>query len=120
MDCSCFQMSKMVYLLSVPIKHRKIVQSKQHLKLQLFVYQAQYVFVHNALLLAFEIGDTVIPTAQFLSKNTQFQTKDPTSGKSALEKQFQVLFTSLVPDTCSGATNEIKNLFNSVICNCIS
>lgn len=78
--------------------------------------------MHKALLLAFEIGDTVIPTAQFLSKYTQFQTKDPTSGKSALEKQFQVGPTVLKrgSNTCSGAANEIKDLFNSVICISIS
>jgi len=46
--------------------------------------------VHNALLFAFDIGDTAILTNQFLSKYKQIQTKDAASGISALEKQFQV------------------------------
>lgn len=52
--------------------------------------QAQYEFVHTALLIAFSIGDTAVPVEQFLATYQLWQEKKKDSEKSAMEIQFEV------------------------------
>ena len=55
----------------------------------MFIYQGQYVFIHDAILEAVTCGDTQIDSRNLRAKLNKLQRKDR-SGKTELELQFTV------------------------------
>ena len=54
-------------------------------------YQEQYVFVYDALLEALAVGDTALSCSLYMHRYTELKLQNPTTGKSYLCEEFEVL-----------------------------
>jgi len=54
------------------------------------------VFLYDLLLEALAAGDTAIPCSLFMQRYAELQRKSPTTGKSQLHEEFEVILSFVV------------------------